>query len=174
MHALMRAEHIVTLLAGAYATTVVQIDMLRKSGLIKENRVDIRSLTVLASAPHDDIRRGCLGPQIPLVGLVASSRFLEEAEGGRSHAAEVAARVARHNTEQALTRLLGEIGLLENTLGGVNVGKVECRARMTRIEDSCETGASWKILYPGRCQNAQCRTCWKLTYMMRCISSSTI
>ena len=101
----------------------------------KQKGIHIRSLAVLAAAPHDDVRRTRLRPQVLLVHVVAADGFLEQAQRCRRHTADVAARVRGHDAEEALAGFFGEIGLLEETLRGVDVGEVEGGAGVARVED---------------------------------------
>lgn len=96
----------------------------------------LTGLVVLAAGPHDNVGWTGLGLDGALVRLIALGRLLEEPNGRRHHAAHVATRVSRNHTQQALARLLGQVGFLEDTLGRVDVGQVECGTRVTGIEDS--------------------------------------
>lgn len=96
----------------------------------------LRSLCILATTPHDDVCGARFGPQILLVHLVARSDFLEQARSARHHAGHVLASIRGHNAQKTLASFLGQVGLLEHTLGGVEVRKVERGARMARVEDS--------------------------------------
>lgn len=98
------------------------------------NRWHIRSLTILASTPHDHVCGTRLCPQIPLIYLVALSDLLEQPHSGRSHAAEIAPSIGRHDTEQALSSFFGKVWLLEKALSAVDVWKVECRAAVAGVE----------------------------------------
>ena len=98
-----------------------------------------RCLVVLAATPHDDIRRTGLGPQVLLIHFVARGGLLEERHRSRRHAAYIATGVGRHDTEQTLAGLLGEVGLLEDTLGGVDVGEIQGSSRVAGVENCRET-----------------------------------
>lgn len=65
--------------------------------------------------------------------------FLEEAHCCGSHAAHVAASVGGYDTEQALARFLGEVGLFEDAGGGVDVWEVESGAGVAGVEDGGQT-----------------------------------
>lgn len=65
--------------------------------------------------------------------------LLKQTCGTTNHAANVATRIARHDAQQTLTSFLGQVGLLEHTLGGVEVRQVKGGAGMTRIEDGGES-----------------------------------
>jgi hypothetical protein len=97
-----------------------------------------RCLTVLASTPHDNIRGTGLGLEVLLVDVVALCGFLEERHSSGRHAAHVATSVGGYQAEQALASLLGEVGLFENTLGGVDVGQIESGSGVARIKDCCK------------------------------------
>ena len=94
----------------------------------------LRSLIIFTPRPHDDIRRGCLCDFVTLIRIFTLRRFLKESHRRGSHAAHVSASVGRYNTEQALTSFFRKIGLFEHARGGVDVGKVESRARMAGVE----------------------------------------
>lgn len=108
--------------------------------LAGDARVGAR-LRVLAAAPHDDVGRRRLGAQVALPRVVARRRLFEEAERRAGHAANVAARVRRHDAEKALPGFFGQVGLLEHALRRVNVGQVESGARVARVEDGREAHA---------------------------------
>jgi len=57
------------------------------------HRGNIRSLGVLAAAPHDDVGRGSLCAQALLVALVALQQPLAETKGSADHAGQVAPSV---------------------------------------------------------------------------------
>ena len=99
-------------------------------------------LVVFAAGPHDDVRGGRLGDFVLLVDLVPCGGFLEEAHGRRSNPTNVSPSVLRHDRKQTLAGLLGQVGLLENTLGRVYVWKIECRARVTGVKD-CGKAYAW-------------------------------
>lgn len=67
--------------------------------------------------------------------IFTTSSFLEEAHEVIGNAAEIAPLVGRDNTKQTLAGFLGQVGLLENALGRVDVRKVEGSSRMARVED---------------------------------------
>lgn len=95
----------------------------------------LTGLAVLTARPHDDIRRAGLSRLGTLVRLIPLGGFLEEAHGRGHHATHIAARVRRHHPEQALTGLLSQVRLLEHTRGGVDVGKIQRGAGVTRVEN---------------------------------------
>lgn len=102
---------------------------------------DVRSLVVLAARQHDDIGRRGLCSERALVRVVARSRALEELAEAGGDAAQIALGVRVDCAEQALPRLLGQVGLLEDALCGVDVGQVEGGAGVTGVEDGCEADA---------------------------------
>lgn len=75
------------------------------------------------------------------MGILALGSLGEEAQAGLEHTTNVAPAIGGYDAEQVLASLLGEVGLLEDTLGGVNVWQVEGGARVTRIEDSRQAHA---------------------------------
>jgi hypothetical protein len=79
------------------------------------------------------------------VGFLAVCGLLEEANEVVGHAAKIALAVRGYNAKQALASLLGQVGLLENALGRVDVGQIQGSARVTRVEDSCQpdAGLQW-------------------------------
>ncbi|SRR6266480_2109043 len=108
--------------------------MRERCGIEYRNGRHIRSLTVLASTPHDNVcgTRFCF--QIPLIYFIALCDLLEQSHRSRSHAAEVAPSVGRHNAEQALTSFFRKVRFLEKALCAVDVGKIERRAAVARVE----------------------------------------
>jgi len=62
--------------------------------------------------------------------VFSTGSLLEEAHDVACNAAKVALAVGGDNAEQALAGLLGKIGLLEDTLGGIYVWEVESGSRM--------------------------------------------
>ena len=107
-----------------------------------------RSLAVLASTPHDDIGSAGLCAEVVLVDGVAPRGFLEQTHGGAGYAAKVASGVARNDSQQALAGLFGEVWFFEDALCGVNIWKIEGGPGVARVEDSCESYARLKRLYP--------------------------
>lgn len=69
------------------------------------------------------------------MGFFASGGLLEESDDVVGNAAEISLAVRGNDAEQALAGLLGQVGLLEDTLRRIDVWQVECCAGMTRIED---------------------------------------
>lgn len=69
--------------------------------------------------------------------LLATGGFLDEAENVVRNTAEVTLAIRGEDTKQALASLLGKVGLLENTLGGVNIRQVESCAGVARVENGC-------------------------------------
>lgn len=98
----------------------------------------IRSLRILASTPHDHICRAGLRPLVLPVHGVASCSLLEKAHSSRCHAAQIATGVTGNDAQQALAGLFGKIWLLENTLGAVDVRKVEGGPGVAGVEDGSE------------------------------------
>ena len=115
----------------------------KESGVRNHNERGYKpSLVILATRKHDDVGRRRLGRHGASVGILPSGGLLEEAQNIVGHAAEIALAVGGDGTEKTLAGLLGEIGLLEDALGGVDVGKIEGGTRMARVEDGCETHAA--------------------------------
>ena len=81
----------------------------------------IRSLVIFAARPHDNIGWRSLGSERSVVCLISISCFLEESHEVIRNPAKVAPAVGGYNTKKTLTRLLGEVGLLEDALRGVDV-----------------------------------------------------
>jgi hypothetical protein len=108
---------------------------------ITKYREYIRSLIILAARPHDHIRGRRLRSNGAVIRLIARRGLLEEAHDIIRDAAHVAARVRRDDTQQALAGLLGEVGLLEDALGRVDVGQVERGAGVARVEDGGQAHA---------------------------------
>lgn len=102
----------------------------------------LTSLIVLTTRPHDDIGGGGLGLLVALVDFVALGGLLDEAHRGGHHAAHITTSVCGDHAEQALTGFLGQVGLLEDTGGGVDIGQVQGGAGVAGIEDCCEAD-SW-------------------------------
>lgn len=69
------------------------------------------------------------------MGIFAATNLLEEANDLGSNSTEVALAVGGDDAEKALTGFLGEVGLLEDALGRVDVRKIESGSRVTRVED---------------------------------------
>jgi len=107
----------------------------------------LRSLRILGPTPHDDVCGTRLGAQVLLVDGVALGDLLEETRGARDHAADVFARVRRDDAQQALARFLGQVGLLDDARGRVDVGQVERGARVARVEDGGQAHARLQRLY---------------------------
>lgn len=105
------------------------------TGGLSGNSCILTGLTVLASGPHDDIRRTCLGVLGSLVCLVAFRGLLDEAHGGGHHATHITTSVRRHDAEQALTGFLSQIRFLEHTRGRVDVREIQRGTGVTRIEN---------------------------------------
>lgn len=108
---------------------------------LRRNRRIRARLIILAARPHHHVRRRRLGRHGAVVRLIARRGLLEEAHDVAGDAAHVAARVGRDDGEQALAGFLGEVGLLEDALRGVDVGEVEGGAGVARVEDSGEADA---------------------------------
>lgn len=96
---------------------------------------NLRSLGILGSTPHDDISGTGLCPQVLLVHLVTINRLLEQTGGAANHAANITARITRYNAEQSLAGFLGQVRLLEHTLGRVDVWEVEGGTGVAGIEN---------------------------------------
>ena len=78
--------------------------------------------------------------------LFAAGGLLEEAHKVRAHAAKIALAVGRDDTQQALASLLGQVGLLENTLCRVDIRQVKRGAGVAGIENGSEPYATDKRL----------------------------
>lgn len=109
-------------------------------GLTSNGGIGAR-LIVLTSAPTDDISRACFGAHCLLVGLVPVHGLLAEAHQTLEHASNVTPRIRHGRAQQTLASFFHQVGLFEGTFGGIHVGKVENRARVTRVEDAGETNA---------------------------------
>ena len=106
----------------------------------------LRRLRVFAAAPHDDVCRAGLGLLGSFVGVVAAGCLLNEAHGRAGHAAKIAACIRRYDTEETLAGFFGQVGLLENALGGVDIGQIESGAGVARVEDGCQTNTGLQRL----------------------------
>lgn len=84
-------------------------------------RVHSRSLIVFTSGKHDDVSRRGLGGQRPIISVVSSSGLLEEAHDVVGNATEITLAIGRDDAQKTLTSFLGKVGLLEDTLGRVDV-----------------------------------------------------
>ena len=105
-----------------------------------------RCLVVLAAGPHDDVggrRSRVLGLVVRVVALVGR---LGEAEDGARDATEIAARIGPQGAKQALAGFLGQVGLLEDALGGVDVRQVHDGGRVARVENSRQPHAGLQRL----------------------------
>jgi hypothetical protein len=78
------------------------------------------------------------------MSLLATGGLLDEPEDVAGNSSEIALAVRGKDAQQALASLLGQIGLLENTLGRVNVRQVESRARVARVKDGSQPDTSLK------------------------------
>ena len=101
----------------------------------------LRSLIVFTSRPHDNIRRRRLRSKCPLPRLAARSSLLEESLNGVCDTAHVPTRIRRNNTQQPLAGFLEQVGLLEHTLGAVDVRQVERGPRVAGVENGGEAHA---------------------------------
>ena len=108
---------------------------------------NLRSLRVLASTPHDDIRWARLGLLRFLVPLLPLRGLLQETHRCAGHAAHVAPGVCTDNTQQPLSSFLRQIRLFEHALGAVDVRQVERGAAVTGIEDSSQAHTRLESLY---------------------------
>lgn len=116
-------------------------------GAVKRERVYERGLVVLASGKHNDVGSGSLRGQSSVVRIFAVGGLLKEAHDIPSNAAEIAALIGRNNTEQALAGLLGQVGLLEDTLRRVDVRKIESGSGVARIKNGCQTDSCLERSY---------------------------
>lgn len=106
---------------------------------IEWKRGDPRGLIVLAARPHDDIGRRRLGGNSTVVSFLAVGGLLEEADDVVGDTTQIALTVGGNDTKQTLSSFLGQVRLLENTLGRVNVRQIEGGTRMARVKDGCQT-----------------------------------
>lgn len=68
-------------------------------------------------------------PRLPSVGCL-----LEKANGGACHAGEISLAVRRECGEQILRGFLGQVRLLQDTLGRVHVRQIQSGSRVARVE----------------------------------------
>lgn len=120
------------MVASALRKDVVSCD------LIKAETIDLRGLIIFASRPHDNVGRRSLGCEGPIVGLLASGGLFEESDDVVGNTAKISLAVRGDDAEQALASLLGQVGLLENTLRRVDVGQVERCAGMARVKNGSQ------------------------------------
>jgi len=73
------------------------------------------------------------------MGSFAARGLFEEAHEVGGNAIEISVAVGRYDAKQALAGFLGEVGLLEDALGRVNVGEVEGGSRVAGIENGRQT-----------------------------------
>lgn len=73
--------------------------------------------------------------------ILAAGGLLEKAHNVVCDTAKIALAVRRNNTQKTLAGLLGQVGLLEDALGGVDVRKVEGGTGMTRVEDGRQSNS---------------------------------
>lgn len=116
------------------------------SGLTVDGGI-LACLDVLATRPHDNVCAASLGASRLLVGIVSSGSFLKDANSGRKHRAHISTRVGGNGLEQALASFFGNIWLLEDTLGGVDVGEIESGSGMAGVEDCGQAHAGNKRLH---------------------------
>lgn len=102
----------------------------------ERRRVNLRSLIVFASRPHYDVSGRSPRLDGLLVPRVSSESGLGEAEYLLSDASHVTRGVGGHGTQETLTGLSRQVGLLENTLGRVEIRQVETGTRVARVEYS--------------------------------------
>lgn len=69
--------------------------------------------------------------------LIASGGLLEEANKIVGNTTHVALGVRGDDTKKALASFLCQIGLLENALSRIDVGKIKRCARMAGVENRC-------------------------------------
>jgi hypothetical protein len=103
-----------------------------------------RSLVVLAARPHDNVGGRRLCPEGAVSGIVAVGGLLDEAKDVAGDAAQVALAVRGDNAEEALAGFLGQVGLLEDALCRVDVGKIEGGTGVARVEDGCQADTGLK------------------------------
>jgi hypothetical protein len=76
------------------------------------------------------------------VRVLAIGSLLEEAHDIARDATKISLAVGRDDTKQALARFLGEVGLLEDTLGRVDIWEVESGPRVAGVEYGRESYTS--------------------------------
>ena len=108
---------------------------------LRRNRRIRTRLVILAPRPHHHVRGARLSRHGAVIRLIPVRGFLDEAHEVARHAAHVAARIGRDDGEQALPGFLGEVGLFEDALGGVDVGEVQGGAGVAGVEDGGEADA---------------------------------
>lgn len=113
----------------------------------ERRRVNLRSLIVFASRPHDDVSGRSPRLDGLLVPRVSSESGLGEAEYLLSDASHVTRGVGGHGAQETLAGLGRQVGLLENTLGGVEVRQVETGARVARVEDGRQSDTGLERLH---------------------------
>lgn len=96
-------------------------------------------MIVPAAAPHDHVGGRRLGTLGLLIRLAAPQRRLGKAQYGACDSPDIAAAVVADSLEQTLPCLLGKVGLLEDTLGAVEVWQVQDGARVAAVKEGRET-----------------------------------
>lgn len=100
-----------------------------------EEQGDLRGLCVFAARPHDNISRRRLRADVLLVNFVAGRDLLEQSRSALEYTTHIVTSVRRNNAKKALASFFGEVGLLDHTLGGVEVWQIERGSRVTGVED---------------------------------------
>ena len=103
----------------------------------------LRGLGVFGAGKHDHVGGRGLCHHGSLACSVAIGRFLEEADGGLCDAAEITFAVGVDGAEEIHGGFFGQVGFLQNTLCGVDIGEVEGSSGMAGVEDrgKTDTGA---------------------------------
>ena len=97
--------------------------------------IDSRCLRILGPREHHHIRRRRLGHNRALPSRAPNRRFLEKPNRRLGHPGQIAVAVRVDRAEQILRGLLGQIRFLEHPLRRVDVGQVQRRPGMARVED---------------------------------------
>lgn len=79
--------------------------------------------------------------------LLPRRRLLKYGHNTIPRAVHITLRGRRHGAQQALPRLAREVQLLKEPLRRVDVRQVECRARVTRVEDGRQAHAGGQGLH---------------------------
>lgn len=107
----------------------------------------LRCLVILAARPHDDISRRGTRISGLLVSVVTPICRFGKLEDGAGQAAEVTGGIGLDGIKQTSTSLLGEVGFLQNTLGGVDVWQIHDGSGVAGVEDGRETNTGQQGLH---------------------------
>lgn len=108
--------------------------------------MDLRCLIVLAAGPHNDISWRCPCVLGLLVRVVSHICSFGKAKDRFRNTTQVARGVCGQSAQETLARFFGQVGLLQNTLGRVDVWQIHDRSAVARVKDSCKAHASLKRL----------------------------